>query len=457
MRKKRLPTDSRTSPLRIVAYAGLGVGALVLLCGLVLLLFADPIVNRFVKPRITAAFAESFPGYTIRIAEMRYSVLMNRFGFDSVALGTIDGTTSGTMDSVSVSGIGWMHILLGGTLAPDDFANTVVDAQAVVLRFPQSHYELRSERLRVSLPDSELVVESFKYHPLGDDESFFAASKFRQTRYRLVVPHAKATGLACLELLQGTAYRARSLQIRNASFDVVVNKNKPSNTDDPSPPMPHELLSSIQETLRIDRVNIINGRAEYSEIFAPGLEPPRITFDSLQALAEGIANHGDRGVPLVLRAQAILAKAGTIEVLISIPVASPEFSFAYSGSLSAMDLRALNSFLEPAEQMRIKSGTLQKAIFDVHVVSGRAFGSLRGIYRDLSLAAINEQTGSEKGLADRITSFIANTFKIHGTNVPDKPDSFRIGKVNYMRKPDDTFIQYVWYSLRTAVQDVVGF
>ncbi|MEX2089607.1 MAG: DUF748 domain-containing protein, partial [Bacteroidota bacterium] len=444
-------------PLRIVAFVGLGVGALVLVCGLALLLFSDPLANTFMKPRITEAFAEAFPEHTIRIAEMRYSVLMNRFGFDSVELSAVDGTTSGSIASISAKGIGWMHILWGGTLVPDDFANTVVDAQAVVLKFPQSHYELRSEQLQVSVPDSELVVESFKYHPLGDDQSFFAASKFRQTRYRLVVPHAKATGLACLELLQETAYRARSLQIRDASFDVVVNKNKPSSTDDPSPPMPHELLSSIQETLRVDRVNISNGRAEYSEIFAPELEPPRITFDSLQVLAEGIANHGDRGVPLVLRAQAILAKAGTIDVLISIPVASPEFSFEYSGSLSGMDLRALNSFLEPAEQMRIKTGTLERANFDVHVVSGRAFGSLRGIYRDLSLAAINKQTGSEKGLSDKITSFIANEFKIHGTNVPDKPDSFKIGKVNYMRKPDDTFIQYVWYALRTAVQDVVGF
>ncbi|MEX1275281.1 MAG: hypothetical protein WEE20_05070, partial [Bacteroidota bacterium] len=173
--------------------------------------------------------------------------------------------------------------------------------------------------------------------------------------------------------------------------------------------------------------------------------------------AEGIANHGDRSAAIVLRAQAILAKAGTIDMLISIPVASPEFSLEYSGSLGGMDLRALNSFLEPAEQMRIKDGSLERANFDVHVVSGRAFGSLRGIYRGLSLAAISKQTGSEKGLSDKITSFIANEFKIHGTNVPDKPDSFKIGKVNYMRKPDDTFIQYVWYALRTAVQDVVGF
>ncbi|MEX1275280.1 MAG: hypothetical protein WEE20_05065, partial [Bacteroidota bacterium] len=196
--KNRQTNRPSMSPLRIVASVGLGVGALVLLCGLALLLFADPLMNRFVKPGITGAFAEAFPEYTLRIADMQYSVMRNRFAFDSVALSAVDGTTSGSIASISAEGISWMHILWGGTLVPDDVANTVVDAQAVVLRFPQSQYELRSEQLRVSVPDSELVVESLQYHPLGDDGSFFAASKFRQTRYRLVVPHAKATGLACL-------------------------------------------------------------------------------------------------------------------------------------------------------------------------------------------------------------------------------------------------------------------
>ena len=107
-------------------------------------------------------------------------------------------------------------------------------------------------------------------------------------------------------------------------------------------------------------------------------------------------------------------KAGTMTVLMSIPVASPEFSFQYSGSLSRMDLSALNSYLETADQMRIKAGVLQTATFEINVASGRASGNVRAVYRDLTLAAINEHTGSEKGFFDAIASFIANTSRSAG-------------------------------------------
>ena len=127
----------------------------------------------------------------------------------------------------------------------------------------------------------------------------------------------------------------------------------------------------------------------------------------MQVMAEGIANHRGRGAMLIIHAQANLANAGTMKVIMNIPVASPEFSFHYSGSLSKMDLSPLNSMLEISDQMRIKTGVLEEATFDVNVVSGHASGTLMGVYRDLTLAAINKKTGSEKGFSNGIKSFIA--------------------------------------------------
>lgn len=455
MQNEHPPTDRRKLlPLKIASYAGYAVGAMVLVCVLALLFFPDPLVNRFIKPRITKAFAEAYPAYSIRIADMNYSVVTNRFGFDTVALRAVDGTFSSNMDQLSVSGIGWMHLLWGGTLGPEDFANSVVNAQDIKLNLPRSHYELGCERLLVSVPDSEIVFEAVKFHPSGDDEQFFAESKFRETRFRLVAPHARVMGFACLELLQGKIYRARSVQIHDALLDVLVNKDKPNLKETSSPLMPNEVLSSMKETLQVDSLSIRNGRLKYSERFEVGAKPSWITFDSMQALVKGIANHGGRGAALVLHAQWKLANAGTMKLLMSIPVAPPEFSFQYSGSLSSMELSALNSFLEVSDQMRIKTGVLQEVTFEVHFASGRASGNVRGVYSDLTVAAIDKHTGSGKGLSNGITSFIANTFKIRRNNVPG---SMKIGEVKYRRERDDSFINVVWFSLRTGVRDVVGF
>jgi hypothetical protein len=458
MQNKRPPTDRRKlSLLKTASYAGFAVGALVLVCVLALLLFPDPLLNRFVKPRITKAFAEACAAYPIRIAGMHYSVFKNRFGFDSVALSAVDGTFSGTIGQFSVSGIGWMQFLRGGKPGLTNFAHAGLDAHIIDLNFPQSHYKLHCGRLRVSVPDSAAVVEVLKLHPSGDDERFFAGSKFRKTRFHLVVPHAGVMGLAFLELLQGKRYRTRSVQINDAFLDVLVNKDKPDAIDSSGPLMPNEFLSSIKGTLRVDSMSIMNGRLKYGERFAVDSTPAWVTFDGMRVLAEGIANHGSRGAAIIVHAQGNFLNAGTMTLLMSIPIASPEFSFHYSGSLGKMDFSALNSFLETAEQLRVKTGVLQEATFEIAVDSGHASGNVRAVYRDLTVAAINKYTGSEKGFSDGIASFIANTFKIRGTNVPDKSGSIKIGVVNYTRKRDDPFFRFAWFALRSGVRDVVGF
>ena len=458
MKNRYSPTDQRKmSPLEIASYAGLAIGALGLVCILALLIFTDPLVNWFIKPRITKAFVEAYPTYSIRIGNMNYSVLKNRFGFDSVTLNAVDGTFSSNMGPFSVSGIDWIQLLWGGSLAPDDFTGTVVDAQDIVLNFPQSQYELRCRLLRVSGPDSEIVVDTLTFHPLSDDEQYFAGSEFRKTRFRLVVSHARVIGFAGLELLQGKMYRTHSAKIHDAFLDVLVNKDKPINEETSSPLMPNEILSSIKGILQVDSLSIMNGRLNYGERFGVGSKPALITIDSMQVVAKGIANHGDRGAALVIHAQGDFMKAGTMDVLMSIPSASPEFSFQYSGSLSRMDLSMLNSFLETSEQIRIKTGVLQEATFEINVVSGCASGNVRILYEDLIFAVINKYTGSDKGFSDGITSFIANTFKIRETNVPDKSGSLKIGEVNYTRKRDDSFFGFTWFALRSGVGDVVGF
>jgi hypothetical protein len=122
-----------------------------------------------------------------------------------------------------------------------------------------------------------------------------------------------------------------------------------------------------------------------------------------------------------------------------------------------MELGALNPFLETAEQIRITSGVLEAAAFDVAVASGRARGTVRVVYRDLILAAVDKHTKSEKGLIDGITSFLANTFTIRGTNVPDRTGALKIGKVSHVRQRNEPFFQLAWFALRSGVRDVVGF
>ena len=452
------PTDRRKmSLLKIVSFAALTLGTLVLVCGLTLLLFLGPIVNRFVKPKITAAFVGAYPAYAMRIADMSYNIRDNSFRFDSVELNAADSSFTGTMRTLSVSGIRWLHLLRGRDFAPHDFDSAAVDARDIAMIFPQSTYELRCGRLRASVADSELVASEVEIHPGVDDASFFGASRFRSTRFNFATQHCQLTGVAFLDALLRKNYHARSIHVRDIGLDILINKDKPAMRDSSTPPMPGESLSAMQERIHCDSIDIVNGSLKYSERFVLGSEPAVITFDSVDVLAEGIANHTDQDGALVIHAKGTFMKSATMNLQMSFPVPSPAFSFQYSGSVGRMELSTLNRFLEKAEQKRIKSGFLHGATFEINVVSGRASGNVRAEYKDLTLAAINKKTGSEKGFVDGLVSYIANTYKIQGSNLPGKSGSILVGKVKYVRQRGDPFFGFVWFALRSGLADVVGF
>ena len=446
-----------TTRWKIALYGFLSAGAIVLASLIVFLFYPDPFINAVIKGRITEAFRDAYPDYSIQIGNMHYDIRENRVGFDSVSLMTVDSTLSGTIAAYSVSGIGWFELLWARGLVLNGFTGTVLEARGIVVNFQREQYELRCGLLHVSVPDSEIVVDTLTIHPSGDDEQFFAGSRFRRTRFQAVVPHARVSGLACLEMLQGKMYIARAAEISDPSIDVLINKNKPAARDTSGPRMPNEILSSIKETIQIDSLNIRNGNLKYGERFMVGSKPALLTFDSMQVVITGIANNGADGDTMVIHAEGQFVKSAKMSVGMSIPVSSPEFSMRYSGSLSRLDLRRLNDWLGPSDQTRVKSGILQGATFDINVSSGRAGGSVRASYRDLTLAVINKNTGSEGGFVDGIASFVANTFKIRGTNVPDESGAMKIGLVKYARKQDDPFFGFTWFALRSGVGDVVGF
>jgi hypothetical protein len=447
----------RPSLLKIVSYSVLALGVTLILCVCGILILQDHLIQQFIKPRITRAFTDAYPSYVLQIGTIKYSIINNRFEFDSVSLSAVDGTFTSSAGSFALRGINWTHLLWGGGLVPQDFTNSTLDAHDINLNLQKSHYKLHCKELRISVPDSVIMLHAVKYYPSGNDEQYFAESSFRSTRFHADVPRIIVRGVACIDLLEGKMYYARSLNLDGAVLDVMVNKDKPNLANPSSPLMPNEILHSIRENLQVDSLSIMNGRLLYSERFEVGKDPAWITFDDMHVIVKGIANHGSAGEAMAIHAQWKLANAGTMKLNMAIPISSPEFSFRYSGSLSSMNLSALNSFLEVSDQVRIKAGTLQEVAYEVNYHSGHANGNVRGVYTGLKIASIDKYTRSEKGISNGFISFMANTFKILRNNVPDKSGAMKIGGVKYARQRDDTFINVVWFSLRTGVRDVVGF
>ena len=172
--------------------------------------------------------------------------------------------------------------------------------------------------------------------------------------------------------------------------------------------------------------------------------------------AKEIANAAAGGQAIGIQAEGRLMDAGTMTVQMRIPVAPSTLAFQYSGKLSAMDLTRLDGYMDGSGRIQIRSGSASEASFDIDVVGGHAHGALRGVYRDLHVTVVDRDTGSEKGVTNRVATILTNQLKVRNENTPDKSGALKAGKVDYARKPEETFLQFAWLALRTGVLDLIS-
>ena len=452
--KRSVKRGRKLTLWRMSAYVGASLGALVLAVVVLVVAFGGAILNRYGKAEAERAFAETHPGSVLWIGELNYAMGANRLVAQSVTL--IATNTTLKVGRISLTGVRWARLLWGTAALDDVLAQTSLEATNLEVEFPQAQYGFRCSRLRASVPGSELIAEGSELRPLVEDETFFAAHAFRTPRFRVVLPEYRVLGLEYGEMLQGRSYRARAVHISRPMFDALINRDKAPGPFVKSPLMVHEALASIQQPLQVGSLSITHGNFRYCERLAVGADPAVLTFGAVGLSIEGIANRGDAAAAIQLRGQGDLMNAGTMRVLMSIPITSTNFSLHYSGSLSAMDLTRLGAFLDIAEHTRIKSGSAQEASFEIDVTDGRARGRVRAIYKEFEIAVLDKQTGNEKGLPNRVASFVANVLKFRNANTPDGSSLRKEGEVNYTRRPDDEFLQFVWFALRTGVLDIIS-
>ena len=443
--------------VKVALLTGFVLVAVIAASVVALVLFPDPFVNSMIKPALVREWAGAMPHHDLSLGALKVSVLGNRVEVDTFDVRAHGASWSASGGPVVVSGIDWWSVIWRRSLVPGDLAATILESRDLVLHLPDSVYELRCDSLRVSVADSTIAINSLAIYPVVDDEPLFASGPSRKTRLRMKVSRLTAEGVACLDLIAGQRYVAGSVRLEDALFDILINKDKPSPRTSTYPRMPNELLMSIGVPLHLDSLLIADGTLLYGERFGVGTRPGVITLENMQVHVGGIANTTDSGNAMVLHATGQFMHAGEMRIRMIMPIDTTSLSYSYAGSLGSMGLPSLNAFLERAEQLRITNGTLQEATFDIVVTSGRATGTVRALYRDLTIAMIDRHTGSEAGIMDGLASFIANRFKIRGTNVRNGSDKATIGVVKYSRKREEAFLEFTWFALRSGVGDVAGF
>jgi len=383
----RWPGGGSTGRRAARALLGLGLALIILgLCGLV---FGNAILNRVVRARLERAFLRAYPGHVLHLGELHYDWTSGRLRAFPVSLHAPDWTVH--IDRVSVQGGRWGRMLFRAP-ASVILGRARMEAASIEVVLPGSTYRLQCATLRAGAPEAEILAEGVELRPLLDDAAFFGVEPSRRTRFRVSLAECRATGVAFTELLRGSAFTAGNLALRDPVFDAMSDRYKPLPPFVESPLMAGEALARLPLPVRIDHLQVSGGRIVYGERSVAGTPAGELTFTAVELHGKGITNPSEG--PMHVQVQGNLMDAGRLAVALSIPVQTERFAVAFHGTLAPMAIDRLNPFLEGAERIRIRSGTVQEVAFGIQVDDGVAHGQVKAHYRDLYLTVLDPRTGS---------------------------------------------------------------
>jgi hypothetical protein len=334
------------------------------------------------------------------------------------------------------------------------FESAQITLRDVFMYFPQDAYEMKISTLNLTTKDSAARVEDFSYKSLKNINEYFKGKQYRTNKLDITVPLVELSGVNFPGVLWDDLIDAGNINISEAKLDFLTNKRVPK---DPSiiPRMPHELISSLEYNINISELKIDNSFVSLREIWPNTEETSRLEFTNVNTTFKNISSSAGADNPAVISASANIADAGKIEVEMNIPLKTNIFRFSYQGSLGSMSALALNPHLRIADRSEITSGDIKNAEFKVDAVGDSVSAGIVPIYNDLEIKTLTGES-KEGEIYQDIKTLFANAIKIRKSN-PDPDGKIKSGNIIFLREQKDFFLEIVWFSIRDALGEVVGF
>jgi hypothetical protein len=340
-----------------------------------------------------------------------------------------------------------------------------IDLQATdFLTHPDRATVVRVAWLRTSLTDSTLEIRGVSFAPSKGGAAFRRSRRYRHDLIELSAGRLTAQGIDFGALLVGDGVRARRIEVDSFRIEIRNDRRRPEGPSRRPHRTPQQWVADLDETLRLDSLQVRNGEVVYRQHAAGRARPGVFTFANIEAAAENV-NHvvgrHTRRDPMTLTARAHVQHAGRLDLHVVVPLDAPRFALTMRGTLGAMSALAFNPFVVETQALRMEHGRVATIDFRLAVENGVARGTITPRYNDLSVSITRSGSdgilgsgGILGGAARGIASLAAGT-RLRSDNPDDPASAPRIGTIRRRFTPDQTLIAFLWAGVRDGLLSVV--
>ncbi len=324
---------------------------------------------------------------------------------------------------------------------------------------PGQDYMFNVESFNFDSDAGSVALKQLNYYLTIDAVDYLDKFAFREDAFSVIGASLFCTELDVNRLLRGGGVDLGKALIEDVEFEVLSDKRHAVNPDGAPPQMPHEVIRNLPFFVNIDSLQVRNARLIYAERQRDWSVPGQLYWERMRVDVTGLNNDSSGGKrPVVLLSAAgDFMSEGRMFLDLELPLFADGLDFTCEGGLDGMALNNLNQFVSIGELIRIDEGRNESARFSMAVQDGRAAGVVDARYRNLRITLLNKEHRQKGGLFSRFQGFLANAFVIRTDNQPEDDGSIETGTIEYQMKNDDTFLAFLWKSVRSGLGDLLGF
>ncbi len=354
------------------------------------------------------------------------------------------------------------NIQLGKPFLPDSshalFGTMFINLNDRAIISGDSLYTFRMGDVRINLPQRRIEFDSITLTPRFQRDDFFRRVGYQTDRITLYGKNAVLDNFQPNDLLNGHYLHFGKLQINNMSVRFERDKHYLPQ-EDVVKPMPIDMLNTIPYKFRLDSVQLRNSMISYFEYEVKSKNPAIFFIDHFNVLAQNVTNHlmpGDSNLILKFKGSGKLMKQADMDFTLVTPYFAPRSQWWFSAEAGKIDLTQFNPLTENALGLTIISGV---GSLQVPMITGDdvyARGYVDFLYRKLKIRLYDRKKSQKsKSVISPFANFMMNSFLVKSNNPPFL-GHVKKGVVYFERKPQKSFINYLWKSNLSGILSTIG-
>ncbi|MEO6833758.1 MAG: hypothetical protein ABI378_14060, partial [Chitinophagaceae bacterium] len=392
---------------------------------------------------------------------------IDKLAIDSISItqGNFKDQSSGITNTYHDVSIALKDILIDSVAEKDTsrflFAKVaLLQTGKIIMPTGKSQYDLSIGGIAISGEKRQVVIRDLALKPHGGKEAFLSHQKTQVEVYDIAIPSITLNGVDWWAAAHGESLIAKDAELTGSQWYIYVDQRLPSGITIKRDNFPQQMLEHLRMPVSVHQVMVQAATLTYEEFTRKSGKQSRITFNNMDAIAEGFSN-----LPSEIAIHPVAHFSGTCRFMNATDMAA-DFALslprkklgAFKGNLSVGGLTSamINPFGEGMGLIRITSGQVQYAKVHVEGNNNNVHGTVAAAYTDLHILPLKPSENRNEKLKKRpIIGKIANLILIKSNN-PAKGATLRRPSFTLDRINEANFFNFVWMGAKQGLLKTIG-